>query len=428
MNPVLNTMKLSATLLNNDTSNNNKNDIEPVIKLGFGGSPFLPPSFFTDYICKYVNRNEYSEVQGLSSLRELISEIYTSKYNYFYSAENVIIGPGTKQLMFILLKILLPEINILLPTPAWVTYSAQCKLLNKNVVQIKTNKNNNWKLTPELFEKTVSNISSNNNLPFQNVLIFTNPDNPTGALYTSQELFELGEVIRKTKTIVLLDEIYADVTYIDKQFVSFSEFIPNRCIISSGLSKSLACGGYRLGYFIVPSDIKDIIHGMTVVASETHSCIPACLQLAWHDSLKYHQNDIKDYQFKCNRILSALGIYCYNLFKSRNIDCTEPCSAWYLFLDFQYYTQKLHDNNIFNSEKLCELILKKTNVSLLHGDPFLPSTEETLFYARICLVDFDGEKAYYSVPEGNIDETWLKKYCRKTIEGVERICDYMELI
>ena len=428
MDDRLNEMKLSATLLNNDTSNNNKNDLEPVIKLGFGGSPFLPPSFFTDYICKYVQRNEYSEVQGISSLRELISQIYTSKYNYFYSTGNVIIGPGTKQLMFILLKILLPEINILLPTPAWVTYYGQCQLLHKKVVQIKTTKKGNWKLTPELIERSIINNSSNNHLPFQNVLILTNPDNPTGSLYTSQELFELGETIRKTNTIVLLDEIYADVTYIDKKFVSLAEFIPNRCIISSGLSKSLACGGYRLGYFIIPSDITNIMHGMSVVASETHSCIPACLQLAWHDSLKYHQNDIKEYQFKCNKILSALGIYCYNLFKSRNIDCTEPCSSWYLFLDFQYYTQKLNDNGIFTSEDLCKMILKETNVSILQGEPFLPSSDETIFYARICLVDFDGEKAYHGIPEGNIDETWLKKYCRKTIEGVERICDYMELI
>ena len=245
-------LKPSSTLAINETSRKLEEQGKKIFKFGFGQSPFKVPQDIVEELKNNAHQNKYLPMQGLSELRDAVAKNNSSKKDYSYKSENVIIGPGSKELMFLLHVIFDGE--IILPAPSWVSYAPQA-ILGRNKVQIlQTKRENNWFPSGKEIEEII--LRGKNKNKNKNYLLFINsPNNPSGQVCKNLE--EIADVAKKYNLIILSDEIYSDLSFEDN-YKSISSFCPEKTIVSTGLSKWCGAGGWRLGYFIIPDSLKEI--------------------------------------------------------------------------------------------------------------------------------------------------------------------------
>ena len=314
-------LKPSSTLAINETSKQLEQQGKKIFKFGFGQSPFKVPEDVVEELKSNAYQNKYLPMQGLEELREAVAKYSSKKKNYNYKANNVIIGPGSKELMFLLHVIFDGE--IILPAPSWVSYAPQA-ILGRNKIQIlQTERENNWFPTGAQIEKIISKDKDKNYLLFLN-----SPNNPSGQVCNKLE--EISEIAKKYNLIILSDEIYSELTF-SKNFKSISSYCPEKTIISTGLSKWCGAGGWRLGYFIIPDELNNIKNMINVLASETFSAVSAPIQYA---AIKAYENDHSNYITKSVNILSAVGKYVFLNLKSNKVLINEPQGGFYLMPEF----------------------------------------------------------------------------------------------
>ena len=243
---IIKNLKPSSTLRINEISNKLQSEGKKIYKFGFGQSPFEVPDDVVSELKNNAHQNKYLSMQGLSELRTAISKYSSTKNRQNYKSENIIIGPGTKELMFLLQ--LLFDGDILLPAPSWVSYAPQALLSRNKAHWITTKSENNWFPTGEEIEKVILKDKKKNYLLFLN-----SPNNPSGQI--CDNLKEISVIAKKYNILILSDEIYSELTF-NENFKSISQFYPEKTIISTGLSKWCGAGGWRLGYFIIPEALK----------------------------------------------------------------------------------------------------------------------------------------------------------------------------
>ena len=386
------------------------------ISLGFGVSPFPPPSCLVKRVREFAARNEYLPTAGLPSLRAALAQMYSERYGHLYLPEHVLVGPGSKQLMYLLQSSLRQNVHTFVTTPAWVSYAPQCRLLRRKVRKLRTTFFDGWRLTPQTVAAHFHDDPSRPRL-----LILNAPCNPTGASYSRDQVRDLANSLRNTNTIVLLDEIYADLTF-DDAYASLAQEIPEQCIIASGISKALSAGGYRLGYMVFPPKLAPACRAITTLASETHSCAPSVFQYAYDAVLRHHAAELAAYQAGCRRIMEALCAHAVERFRAHRIRCVRPQAAWYLLLDFINHKPALSQHDIYSGQKLCDEILRRAGVIILFDRSF--TNVDSDVFARVSLVDFDGGRSLANLPPANcpIDAPWLQENCPRVLDGVGRIC------
>jgi len=289
-------LKPSSTLKINETSRQLEEKGEKIFKFGFGQSPFQIPSDIVDELKNNAFQNKYLPMQGLKELREAVAKYTSTKKNYNYKSKNVIIGPGSKELMFLLHVIF--DGDIILPVPSWVSYVPQA-IIGRNKIQlIQTKKENNWFPTGSEIEEVILKDKNKNYLLFLN-----SPNNPSGQI--CENLEEISEVAKKYNLIILSDEIYSELSF-KENFRSISSYCPEKTIISTGLSKWCGAGGWRLGYFIVPDSLNILKNSINVLASETFSSVSAPIQYAAITAYTKNHSKFID---NSRNILKAVGNY-----------------------------------------------------------------------------------------------------------------------
>ena len=400
-------LRPSSTLAINETSKQLEQQGKKIFKFGFGQSPFKVPDDVVKELKNNAHQNTYLPMQGLSELRIAVAKYTSGKKNYNYKSENVIIGPGSKELMFLLHIIFDGE--ILLPAPSWVSYAPQA-ILGRNKIQIlQTKRENNWFPSAKEIEEIILKDKNKNYLLFIN-----SPNNPSGQVCKSLE--EIADVAKKYNLIILSDEIYSDLSFEDN-YKSISSFCPEKTIVSTGLSKWCGAGGWRLGYFIIPDSLKEIKNMINVLASETFSAVSAPIQYA---AIKAYENDHSDYINKSRNILKAVGNYVYENLRSNKVLINSPQGGFYLMPEFL--------NKKFNSSsEMCDNILKDTGVALLPGSDF--GFEKSRMLARLSFTDFDGQKFMDQIKVGQIiDYNTINEFAPKIIEGVDKLKKWSESI
>ncbi len=400
-------LKPSSTLLINETSRRLEEQGKKIYKFGFGQSPFKVPEDVVNELKNNAHQNKYLPMQGLSELRSAVAKYTTKKKNYDYQPENVIIGPGSKELMFLLHVIFDGE--IILPAPSWVSYAPQA-ILGRNKIQVlQTSRENNWFPTAVEIEDIILKDKNKNYLLFIN-----SPNNPSGQV--CENLDEISYLANKYNLIILSDEIYSELSFKDK-YQSISNFCPEKTIISTGLSKWCGAGGWRLGYFLVPNSLVEIRNTINVLASETFSAVSAPIQYA---AIKAYETDHSNYIDKSKKILSAVGSYVYENLKSNKILINQPQGGFYLMPEFL--------NKKFNtSSEMCDSILHNTGVALLPGSDFGFKNNKML--ARLSFTDFDGQKFMTGIKDSEkIDNDVIKKFAPKIVEGVDKLKKWSESI
>ena len=402
---IVKNLKISSTLRINEISKELESKGKEVFKFGFGQSPFKIPEDVINELRNNAFQNKYLPMQGLPELRDAVANYISSKKNHNYKAENILIGPGTKELMFLLQMLFDGE--VILPTPSWVSYEPQAILGRNKVHWIETRRENNWFPTSSDIEKVVLPNKKKNYLLFLN-----SPNNPSGQI--CKNLDEISKTIKKYNILVLSDEIYSELSF-DDNYKSISSYCPENTIISTGLSKWCGAGGWRLGYFVIPNELIRLKNSLKILASETFSSVSAPIQYA---AIAAHKNDHTNYINKSRKILKLVGEYVYNNLKSNKILINKPQGGFYLmpeFLDMKYK----------NSQEMCSSLLTDTGVVLLPGSDFGFSKDKLI--TRLSFTDFDGKEFMDNLPEKqNLNNSLVDKFAPKIVEGTKRLKAWVE--
>lgn len=402
---IVKSLEPSSTLKINEISRMLESKGKKIYKFGFGQSPFQVPDVIVDELKNNAFQNKYLPMQGLFELREAVAKYTSKKKNYEYKAENIIIGPGSKELMFLLHVIFDGE--IILPAPSWVSYAPQAILGRNKTHILETKRENNWFPTAEELEELILKDKNKNYLLFLN-----SPNNPSGQV--CKNLNEISEVVKKYNLIILSDEIYSELTF-DDDYQSISNFCPEKTIISTGLSKWCGAGGWRLGYFIIPDSLKSIRDTINVLASETFSAVSAPIQYA---SIKAYEHDHIEYIKHSREILKIVGSYVYENLKSNKILINKPQGGFYLMPEFL-------NNKFKTSSEMCDDILNKTGVALLPGSDFGFKNDKML--ARLSFTDFDGATIMKKISNNkSIDKNLVIELCPKIVEGTLKLKNWSE--
>jgi aspartate aminotransferase len=363
-------------------------------------------------------RKEYLPTRGLAALREAIADYHRRRHETACSPDDVLIGPGSKELLFLLQVVYYGD--LIVPTPAWVSYAPQARIVGRQVHFLHTRADEGWKLRPELLERLCRDDPGR-----PRILILNYPSNPTGGSYGAEELQELARVAEAFGVIVLSDEIYAELHH-QGAHVSIERFYPHGTIVSSGLSKWCGAGGWRLGTFAFPSHLRWLREAMESVASETYTSTSTPIQYA---AVRAFQGGlgIERYLWQARRVLAGLVGEAAARLRTRGVSLEPPVGGFYLFPDFSPLAPALASRGISRGSQLCERLLEETGVAALPGAAF--GRDDGELCARLATVDFDGAQALAAAEAFGAQEAigaaFLERYCGRTLQAIDRLCKWI---
>ena len=343
-------IKPSSTLIINERSKKLAKEGKKIYNFGFGQSPFPIPEKIVNTLKANAHKKEYLPIQGLTELRQSISNYLSKRQCSNYPKENIMITPGSKEAMLLMHVAFNGE--IIVPAPSWVSYEPQAQIARNKLHWIQTSRENNWFPTTQQLESKIKSLKKKNI-----ILIINSPNNPSGSV--CKNLKEIALIAKKYKIIILSDEIYTDLTFCGN-YESISKYYPEATFISGGLSKWCGAGGWRLGFFAVPNKLSNFLESLKSLASESYSTVNTPVQYA---AVEAYSGDYSNYSSKVIKILKSIGDYVYKNLKSNKILINKPQGAFYLMPEFL-------NNKYKNSSVLCEAILNETGVTMLPGSDF----------------------------------------------------------
>lgn len=412
-------LKQSATLAINERSAQLMREGRKVYRFGLGQSPFPVPQPVVDELRANAHQKDYLPVRGLRGLRDAVAGYHRRMHGIERTGDDVLIGPGSKELMFILQLVYYGDLVI--PTPSWVSYAPQARIVGRQIHWVPTQPENDWRLMPEDLDAVCRDDPGR-----PRIVILNYPSNPTGDTYTTDELKALAKVAKKYKVILVSDEIYGELHH-RGQHVSISRFYPEGTIISGGLSKWCGAGGWRLGTFTFPHTLHWLLDAMATVASETFTSTSAPIQYAAIRAFE-GGTEIENYLVQSRRVLRHLGRHVWRELKNAGASVNEPVGGFYLFPDFSPLRERLVKHQITDSATLCECLLNETGVATLPGADFgRPPGELSL---RLAYVDFDGARtlaAAQLVPlDQELDKAFLEQYCPNVTQAATAMANWIK--
>ena len=411
-------MSASATVAINERCNELLSQGREIFKLGLGQSPFPVAAPVVEALRQHAGEKDYLPVKGLRRLRNAVAEYHRRTDGIARTGDDVLIGPGSKELMFLLQLVYYGDLVI--PTPAWVSYAPQAKIIGRQVRLLPTRREDEWRLSPEGLERLCQEDPGRPRLAVINY-----PSNPTGATYRVEELRGLARVAAKHRVLLLSDEIYGELHH-KGQHVSIARFYPEGTIISAGLSKWCGAGGWRLGTFLFPPTMRWLLDAMASAASETYTSTAAPIQ---HAAVTAYLGgeEIDSYLHRSRRVLGALGRWSHRRLEAAGLQCARPTGGFYLFPDFSARADALAHRGIRTSRELVDALLDETGVAILPGSDF--GRAPTELSARLAYVDFDGQKALDAAAaiskDASIEEAFLREVCPRVTTAIDKICEWI---
>lgn len=406
------TPKISPTLHMNTLVKELEREGKEVFKFGFGQSPFPIAESIVNALKKNAHQKSYIDSQGLLALRSAIAAYHNKNNGNKFTADQIVIGPGSKELFF--LTQLMHKGTTLLPTPSWVSYAPQSQMIGKSVSWIPA-ADNLVEIDLKAFHKILDHLS----LEERKLLIINHPNNPTGYSGSEQYFKELATICDYFKVSVISDEIYADTYFADVQQHSMQEFHPDQTIISNGLSKWAGAGGWRLGYFIFPKEMDALKKKVISACSETFSCASSPIQYAAITAFE-ESEELDNYKIRIQNILKFVSDYIVKRLQNNDVQLTPASGGFYVFPNFENYRFSLAARGIETSDDLCHKLLEETGVALLSGSCF--GYESKALLARLAYVDFDGAKVM-NLAKDVLD---ISKHFPKIEKGIDLLIKWLK--
>lgn len=334
-----------------------------VIDLSLGEPDFDTPEHIKQAAIKAVNDNwsHYTPVPGYLELREAVCTKLKRDNNLDYKPEHIVVSTGAKQsLANTILALVDDDDEVIIPTPYWVTYSELVKIARGKVVEVRSKVEDGFKINAAQLEAAIT--------PKTKAFLFSSPCNPSGAVYSREELSALVEVFKKYPQIfIIADEIYEYINYVGShQSIAQFDEIKDRVVVINGLSKGYAMTGWRIGY---TASVADISKGMEKLQGQFTSATCSIAQRAAITALTADNAPsmemTKEFARRRQRVMELLK-------DVPGISCTEPEGAFYVFPDMSSYYGKTDEegNIIKDSADLCMYILNTAHVSSVMGAAF----------------------------------------------------------
>jgi aspartate aminotransferase len=333
-----------------------------VINLSFGEPDFFTPEAVKQAAKKAIDENYsyYTPVSGYPDLRKAVAEKLKRENDLEYTSDQIVVSTGAKQsLSNAILCLINPGDEVIVPTPYWVSYSEMIKLAEGESVFIHATVENDFKITAAQLEAAIT--------PKTKMFMFSSPCNPTGSVYSHEELAALVEVFERYPEIMILsDEIYEHINFVDKHY-SIASFpsVKERVILINGFSKAYAMTGWRVGYMAASKEIAaacDKLQGQ--ITSGTSSISQRAALAAYEEGLQ-SVNEMKE-AFRKRRTI------VYDLLKViPDIKVNLPDGAFYFFPEVKAYFGKSYNGTVINNaEELCLYLLNEAHVSTVTGEAF----------------------------------------------------------
>lgn len=397
----------SATLVINERSRQMVAAGHDVIRFGFGQSPFPVPADVVASLQASAQAKDYEPTAGLPELRQAVAD-WHQRRGVSATREDVLIGPGSKELIFLVQFAL--DCELLLPAPSWVSYSPQAELLGLPVTWLATTRDDGWRLSADTLEQAGAARTDRPQL-----LVLNYPSNPAGTTLSPAHLDELTAVARRHGILILSDEIYGELDHKGAHH-SLGRSYPEGTIVTGGLSKWCGAGGWRLGTARFPEELRELRDGIISLASETYSAVAAPIQRAAVTAFS-GTSGIDAYLEQSRQVVAAVGAAVADMLTGAGVQVAAPEGGFYLFPDFTPFAHRLAARGIHTSSELCTRLLDETGVALLPGEAFgRPSAELT---ARLAYVDFDGALALDTPADA------LERYAPRVLDGAQRIAHWV---
>lgn len=368
-------METSATIAMSAKSRELQAKGNDVISLSLGEPDFNTPEIIKQAAKEAIDQNfsKYPPIAGYPDLKEAIAEKFKKENNLTYSSKEIVVSTGAKQsLANVILSLINPGDEVLLPAPFWVSYVEQVKLAGGIPVEIQTTIDSDFKITPQQLKKAIT--------PKTKLLIYSSPCNPSGSVYTKEELESLSEEILKHENIyVLADEIYEYINFTGQSHNSLaacSKEIWERTITVNGIAKGFAMTGYRIGYIGAPKWICD---ACTKIQGQFTSGANSIAQRATITAVKNGkplvQYMVDEYELRRNLVHEELS-------QIQGLKTNLPEAAFYFFPDVSSYFGKSHKGTTIQSANdLCLFILNEELLAVVPGEAFGSPNSIRISYA-----------------------------------------------
>lgn len=370
----------SATLEVNERVAALRRSGRSVLHLGFGeaGLPVLPE--LLDRLRTAAPQNAYAAVAGAEPAREAAAGYWTRR-GLPTEPDQIVFAPGSKALLYAVLAIL--DGDVVLPQPSWVTYAAQAALTGKRVIDVPVPAGCGGVPDPDLLEDALRTATADGARP--RVLVLTLPDNPTGTLAPAETVRRVCELAERHDLVILSDEIYRDLVHDGSSFASPAALLPDRTIVSAGLSKNLALGGWRIGFLRLPAGAHAWHEALLGVASEVWSSISTPMQSV----AEYALTDPPPVQARIaasRRLHGTVATAVYDVFAAAGAITRKPDAGFYLYPDFEPLRSQLSKRGIDTGAALVDHLLDQHGVAVLRGDAFGDHPEALRFRVATSLL------------------------------------------
>ena len=327
-----------------------------ILSFSAGEPDFNTPDVIKQAAIKAIEdgHTKYTAVEGIPQTKQAIIDKLKRDHDLDYNLDNVVVSNGAKHSLFNLFQLLIESGDeVIIPAPYWVTYPEQVKFSEGVPVFIQTDDTTGFKVTANQIKKAITSKTK--------ILILNSPSNPTGAVYSRQELEDIGKVLEGTDILVLSDEMYEKIMYDDLKFTAtaqVSEDMFQRTITINGISKSVAMTGWRFGYMATPK--KEIVKAMIKLQGQVTSNVNSITQYAAIAALKGDADSDIEMMRKEFEKRRDVAIKDFNAIEG--ISCIEPHGAFYLFVNIKEITN--------DSMKFCEELLANKGVAVVPGLAF----------------------------------------------------------
>lgn len=333
-----------------------------VINLSFGEPDFNTP----DHIRKAAKQaiddgyTFYTPVPGYPELREAIVDKLSRENNLDYTINQVVVSTGAKHsIMNVIMAIINPGEEVIIPTPYWVSYSEMVKLVQGVPNFVRAGFESDFKITPEQLEAAIT--------PKTKAFLFSSPCNPSGSVYTKSELKALADVFaRNPQVVVISDEIYEYINFAGKhESIAQFEEVQDRVVVVNGVSKGFAMTGWRIGYIAAPLEIAQACEKLQGQFTSGACSIAQRAALAALTSPRNSALEMRDAFLRRRDMVLKL------VQEIPGLKCNTPQGAFYVFPDISSYFGKEYDGKrIETATDLCMYILNKAYVALVPGEAF----------------------------------------------------------
>ena len=374
-NRILN-MAESETLAMTAKARELKAQGKDVISLSIGEPDFNTPEIVKEAAKQAIDDNftHYPPVPGYPDLREAVCQKFKRDNNLNFKPEQIVVSTGAKQSIYQVVQCLVnPGDEVIIPTPYWVSYKEIVRVAEGKCVYVKTLIENDFKVTPEQIEAAIT--------PRTKLIMFSSPSNPTGMLYTKEELKGIAEVVARHENVfIMADEIYEHINFVGKH-ESIAQFpeVRDRVITINGVAKGFAMTGWRIGFIAAPLEIAKACNKLQ---GQVTSATCSIAQKATVRAMQMDPNTSEDIINMRNIFRQRRDMVYKLLCDIPGLKVRLPQGAFYFFPDVSsYYGKSFNGNKIENSTDMAFYLLNEANVATVMGTAFGDDTCIRLSYA-----------------------------------------------